>query len=289
MSLTLRDRIFGCLLAGALGDSIGACFENKPTPQFVLPSSLRVTDDTQLTIATCEAIVSSSNVEPETIAARMADWFRDRRISGIGASTLKSLTELDAGGHWAMVGATGERSAGNGAAMRISPLAFFLDPNLDSDRRTIRDVCRITHRNDEAYLGALAIVYSIHRCKLDRELITFLIRKLPDSRVRDRFVEIRDDKLTAAELASRHEPSGYVVDSVPLSILLAVESIDVMNSIESIVGFGGDTDTVASIFGNVFGAIHGQSVLPMRIVEKIDEFELISRTAANLCQAANSR
>lgn len=96
-------------------------FENQTSPQFVISSELRVTDDTQLTIATCESIIASSCVDPESVAVRMTDWFRDRRISGIGASTLKSLTELNAGGHWAMVGATGERSAGNGAAMRISP------------------------------------------------------------------------------------------------------------------------------------------------------------------------
>ena len=125
----------------------------------------------------------------------MTAWYRDRRISGIGASTLKSLTELSAGGHWAMVGATGEHSAGNGAAMRIAPLAFFLDPANDSDRTTIRDVCRITHRNDEAYLGALAILYSISRSKLDHYLIEYLIDQLPDSRIRERFLEINKEAL----------------------------------------------------------------------------------------------
>ncbi len=212
----------------------------------------------------------------------MTDWFRDRRISGIGASTLKSLTELDAGGHWAMVGATGERSAGNGAAMRIAPLAFFLDPSNDSDRTTIRDVCRITHRNDESYLGALAILYAIHRCRLDRELIDYLVEQLPDSRIRDRFIEIQSENLTTGQLASRHEASGYVVDSVPLSILSAIESDSMLGSIQSIVEFGGDTDTIASMFGHIFGAIHGSDCLPMEIVEQIDEYELISRTAADL-------
>lgn len=278
----------GCLLTGALGDSIGAFFENMARPKFVVPPHLLVTDDTQLTIATCESIIASSCVAPESIAAQMTEWYRNRRISGIGSSTLKSLTELDVGGHWAMVGATGERSAGNGAAMRISPLAFFLDPHNESDRRTIRDVCRITHRNDEAYLGGLAIIYSIKYDKLERPLIEFLIQKLPDSRVRDRFIEIRNDDLSASDLASRYPPTGYVVDSVPLSILVAIESSCVLNSIESIVEFGGDTDTVASIYGNIYGAINGTDGLPMQTVEKIDEFTLISQIAADLSLVANA-
>ena len=286
--MTLDDRITGCLLAGALGDSIGAFFENQDAPQFTIPSNLRVTDDTQLTIATCESIVAAKCVDPESVATRMTDWYRERRISGIGASTLKSLTELDAGGHWAMSGATGERSAGNGAAMRIAPLAFFLDPTDHSDRTTIRDVCRITHRNDESYLGALAILHSITRCHLDRELIEYLTDILPDSRIRDRFVEIKNKNLTTEQLATRHKASGYVVDSVPLSILASIESDSLIDSIKSIVEFGGDTDTIASMFGHVLGAIHGSDCLPMEIIEQIDEYELVSRTAADLYRLANA-
>lgn len=279
----------GCLLAGAIGDSIGAVFENRSSSQFAIPTELRVTDDTQLTIATCESIIATSKVDPAAIAARMTEWYRDRRISGIGASTLKSLTELDAGGHWAMVGASGERSAGNGAAMRIAPLAFVLDPTDTSDRTTIRDVCRITHRNDEAYLGALAILYSIKRGKLDRELIEYLTDQLPDSRVRDRFVEIKSERLSSQQVALRYPPSGYVVDSVPLSILSAIESESLLESIKSIVEFGGDTDTIASMCGHVFGAIQGASCLPMELVERIDEYQLLSHVAKRFFDIAETR
>ena len=74
MRLTLHDRISGSLFAGALGDSIGARYENQTSPQFVISSELRVTDDTQLTIATCESIIASSCVDPESVAVRMTDW-----------------------------------------------------------------------------------------------------------------------------------------------------------------------------------------------------------------------
>jgi ADP-ribosylglycohydrolase len=113
LTLSREDRITGCLLGGALGDAVGSHFEGSAGHgDFRLPSDLRVTDDTQLTIATCESIVDSLVVSPESVANHFLRWFRERRITGIGSSTLKALTELDAGGHWAMVGATGERAAG---------------------------------------------------------------------------------------------------------------------------------------------------------------------------------
>jgi ADP-ribosylglycohydrolase len=103
-----------------------------------------------LTLPTSEAITSTRAVDPEAIAAAMLRWYRRGQLSGLGSSTLKALRDLDAGIHWALAGQLGERAAGNGGAMRIAPLAFMLDASLPESRRTIRDVCRITHHSDEA-------------------------------------------------------------------------------------------------------------------------------------------
>src|SRR5262245_24138963 len=68
-------------------------------------------------------------------------------VPGLGSSTLKALRDLSAGAHWALAGARGEYAAGAGAAMRIAPLAFLLDPASADDRVLIRDVARITHHS----------------------------------------------------------------------------------------------------------------------------------------------
>ncbi|MDB5336220.1 MAG: hypothetical protein JWN70_1839 [Planctomycetaceae bacterium] len=282
--LSLEDRITGCLMAGALGDAIGSHFEARPTTtNIVVPHEVQVSDDTQLTIATCESIIETGSVKPESIAGHFLRWFRERRISGIGASTLKSLRELDAGGHWALVGATGEYSAGNGAAMRIAPLAFVLDPDLDKDRQIIRDVCRITHRNDEAYIGALAMVRAIRYVNaghpIDIRLLSLLVDWIPDSRVRDRLIVVRDTSLSLGEFAAIFPSTGYVVDSVPLAILAACRSNGLLPTIQEIVQCGGDTDTVASMYGQIYGAAYGTTVVPKESVGRIDVVSLICDVA----------
>ena len=288
MSLPPRvDQIAGCLLAGACGDAIGSYYEGRPPSSiFVIPNTLRVTDDTQLTIATCESIIESRSVNPESIAVHFVRWFRERRITGIGSSTLKALVELDDGGHWALVGATGEHSAGNGAAMRIAPLAFFLNPDINIDRQTIRDVCRITHRNDEAYIGALAILrsirYGIEGKRFDETFLALLIDSIPDSRVRDRLIVLRDKSLSIAEYCSRFGSTGYVVDSVPLAILAALKSTDWLSTIRQIVRFGGDTDTIASMYGHILGAAFGSPFLPQQIIDQVDSASQIRKIAARL-------
>lgn len=154
-----EDEVLGCLLGGALGDAWGGPFEGRVGPVcFEIPRQSQVSDDTQLTLATCESVIEHGCVNPENLASHMLEWFVQGRISGIGSSTLKAMRDLSAGVHWALAGSRGEYAAGSGAAMRVAPLAFLLDPAKTDDRILIRDVCRITHHNDEAYVGALAVV-----------------------------------------------------------------------------------------------------------------------------------
>lgn len=148
-----------CLLAGAVGDAWGGAYEGGPPSCNVgeFPKSAVLSDDTQLTLATCEALtLTQGKADPDRIAQSFRRWFEEGRLTNIGSATLKALRDLSAGAHWALSGARGEFAAGAGAAMRVAPLAFVLDPSISDDRRTLRDICRITHHSDEAYTGALA-------------------------------------------------------------------------------------------------------------------------------------
>lgn len=289
-----EQKILGCLLAGALGDALGAHHEGNGADSFIeVPAELRITDDTQLTLATCEALLDAEEVCPERISQSFLRWFRAGRITGIGSATLKALTELDAGGHWALVGATGERSAGNGAAMRIAPLAFVLDPGVDADRRTLRDVCRITHRNDEAYAGALAIVLAIRHLLAggarDESLLRVLAQALPDTCVRDRLRLLCETKPTVREYADRFRATGYVADSVPLALLAAVRSADLMEGYRAIIACGGDTDTIASMFGQVFGAAEGVSPALLNQFSAIERADTLIGVAKQFAQRFAAR
>src|SRR6266568_4508336 len=56
-AIDLSDRARGCILAGTIGDAMGGPFEGKPGPlKFHDPSNWSISDDSQLTLATCESI-----------------------------------------------------------------------------------------------------------------------------------------------------------------------------------------------------------------------------------------
>ena len=281
------DRARGCILGGVIGDAMGGPFEGQPGPlQFREHTDWSISDDSQLTLATCESIIELGYVSPEHIAQRFVQWHRARRISGMGASTLKALRDLEAGAHWALAGAKGERSAGNGAAMRVAPLAFHLDPAIAEERRIIRDVCRITHHNEESYVGALAIVVAIRALAFDSSLPAQLpanvLEQLPDSRVRDRLIELEQlpDDLSVADIGSQFGATGYVVESVPLA-LYAAQSIDRVPFdlvLRNVIEAGGDTDTTASMTGQITGAWLGASRIPRDLIHSLSNADEIQRT-----------
>lgn len=282
----LGDRACGCILGGAIGDAMGVPFEGQQGPlQFQPHQDWTISDDSQLTLATCESIIELGRVSPEHIASRFVDWYRARRITGMGSSTLKALRDLDAGQHWALAGSKGEMAAGNGAAMRIAPLAFHLDPRIEKDRQIIRDVCRITHHNEEAYVGGLAIAIAIRSLTFGQvsptELLEIVVQDLPDSRVRDRILALsalrRDPSV--AEVAAEFGSSGYVVDSVPLA-LYAARSIDRMpfdSVLRSAIEAGGDTDTIASMTGQIAGGRLGVSRIPRQLIDMLPNAQYIER------------
>ena len=59
-----------------------------------------------------------------------------------------------------------------------------------------------------------------------------------------------------------------------------------MHSVQQLASLGGDADTIASMFGQIFGAAHGVDSLPAKLVEAIDLAALVRETATNLARVS---
>jgi len=206
------------------------------------------------------------------------------------------MRDLSAGVHWALAGSRGEYAAGCGAAMRIAPLAFVLDPTQEDHRTLIRDVCRITHHNDEAYIGALAILFAIRSVligtwSLKHTFLSIAAGALPDSAVRDRIEELIQLQLPPSEVALRFGASGYVVNVVPLALLCAqyITEEPLTAVLARSIRVGGDTDTVASLTGQIAGTVIGAAGIPEEFLAGIEEREEISRIAGEFARFAGTR
>lgn len=288
----LQYQFASCILGGAIGDAWGSSFENQKTPDHTTTFFLgqqkeqerhwAFTDDTQLTMATCEALNLPGDFNPAALAANFSQYYRERKLTGIGASTLKAIIELQEGAHWSQVARSGEFAAGNGAAMRIAPFAFFKNIT----RQNIRDACRITHKNEEAYVGALAIILSLQSIVGDNwngenNLLDIIIPELPDTNVRDRLIEINSfKKETDISTIAKLGNNGYVVNSVPLAIFAAtqVHKLGLTGMFQAIIDAGGDTDTNASLAGQIAGTLIGINNFPVNLIhqlQSVDKYDWI--------------
>jgi len=286
----------GCIIGGAIGDAYGSAYENIPKkdkskttfypfgkPDIKTPE-WQITDDTQLTLATCEVITENEVVEAKYFASKYLDYYKSRKIRGIGASTLKAMQELEVGGHWSLVGRKGEYAAGNGAAMRIAPLSF----ESSISRSDIKDICNITHKNDEAYVGSLSIVVAIqsiiNKTWTGKEnLLQIIIDEIPDTKVRDRLIEIDNLNCDLTKVGKLGR-DGYVVNSVPLAIAFAskVSEIGLSEMYKQIIKIGGDTDTNCSIAGQISGALIGINNIPDDLIEKLKKLKEYSWIIATI-------
>ncbi len=271
-----RDRVLGCLYAGALADGLCFAHEGKaPGPVEALRWG-RLSDDTQLTLATCEGVTDADGqAKPEVIAESFVRWHRTRGFCGLGAATTKALRELSVGGHWALVGRRGEMAAGNGAAIRVAPLAFTLDLAMPRARQRVRDIARITHHNDEAYVGALAIALAIQwapRWEGRKALFGRLVDQLPDTSLRDRLHSLQHMDASIGEVAACSGTSGYVVESVPLALHAyshAAEGMGLRQMLIDLVEAGGDCDSTGAMAAQCLGATLGVGVLSPTDVERL--------------------
>jgi ADP-ribosylglycohydrolase len=303
--MTKAERFEGCIIGGAIGDAFGSGYENFSEiedktvfypfgkPEKTIPE-WNITDDTQLTLATCEALIENRKIKTEKFAEKYLEFYQQRKISGIGASTLKALRELEVGGYWSQVGRQGEYAAGNGAAMRIVPIAFLNEIT----REQIREICFITHRNDEAYIGALSVIIAIKSILKGtwtgkENLIEIIIDQIPDTRVRDRLIEISkfSDSIKLEEIGNLGS-TGYVVNSIPLAIAAAnkVEKIGLEEMFSELIGIGGDTDTNCSIAGQIAGTLIGIKNIPDNLLnqlKELNEYKWIKEIVSKLNRKRN--
>lgn len=157
MKPVTRSKIRGMLVCGAIGDALGAPVESWGLPKIVevhggpiagyvppvghkwfkpdefLPGM--TTDDTQLTVATMEGLISGHQ---RAVAERDFDRYMDAvakahveamrfAVGGWGKSTTEAVQRIASGAHWSQSGKTSEmkRGTGNGVPMKNSPLAAW--------------------------------------------------------------------------------------------------------------------------------------------------------------------
>lgn len=225
------------MIGAIFGDIVGSVHEHRGTkttnfPLFVEHS--RFTDDTVLTIATAEALLSG-----EPYAAAYKRWGRRYPNAGYGGAFRRWLASDDAGpyGSW-----------GNGSAMRVSPIAFAFE-NAEEVLSEAERSAGATHDHREGIKGAQAAALAV-----------FLARRGTDRAEIKCELEARfgyDLSRTIEEIRPTYKFDVSCQGSVPEALIAFLETDTLEGAVRAAISLGGDADTQAAIAGAAAGAVKG--------------------------------
>jgi ADP-ribosylglycohydrolase len=225
------------VLGAIAGDVIGSVHEwagTKTTAFELWPPDARPTDDTVLTLAVAEHLLTG-----ETLVDRLHAWARAYPDAGYGGRFRRWVEEERRApyGSW-----------GNGSAMRVSPVGFAA-----RDREHAWDLAAataaVTHDHPDGVRGARAVALAIR-----------VAREGADAEAIQRAVEEATGYDLAAPLDELRPGYGFDVScqgSVPPAIRAALEARSVEQAIRLAISLGGDADTMACIAGGVAQARFG--------------------------------
>jgi ADP-ribosyl-[dinitrogen reductase] hydrolase len=255
----------------ALGDALGATVEFM-TPREIAHQygvhrkiigggwlSLRpgqVTDDTTMSLALGHAILQSrGKVEALACAQAFDEWMRAKPID-IGNTVRRNLVAFRRTGR--TEARESDQDAGNGAAMRVLPvaLATFGWPE-DEVRAACRAQAHVTHNN----------VMSDAAC----EFLALTVQDFMRGHSLQRVLRTRIEPLVAAQPAfafravpRRENPSGWIVETMQAVLQALVNAGGFEMCLIDVVNRGGDADTTGAIAGMLAGALYGPKALPSR-------------------------
>ncbi|XP_015792774.1 poly(ADP-ribose) glycohydrolase ARH3 [Tetranychus urticae] len=316
----LRSRFRGCLLGVHVGDTFGAPFENDEViSRKLLQNYLNnlvagksnnqifpYTDDTLMTRAVAQSLVAHKGFNATDLAKRFAQDFFENPKRGYGERVTEVFAALHIEEYADPFGPakrqfSGTGSYGNGAAMRIAPVALY-GINLSDDKfnEMVDNCSRITHTNVKGVNGAKLQCHAIRealRASQPFDSLSYLqklaqkMEKIEDgcqdkdkiySKALLEMLQIfegkhRNKDPLPADIADIFGNSVSAQRSVPSAVYSFVRAQAPTELFETdnpflralflSISLGGDTDTIASMACAISGALHGDSKVPPLLIE----------------------
>lgn len=327
-------RLRGCLVAGAIGDALGANTENLPMevvyerhgPQGItdLPEEAHITDDTQMTLFTFEAVIRSHVSERITGLANFAHvmqnayqrwlhtqktpWAKARgvlstedepdgwlithrdlfRMRAPGLTCTSALQEFAKTGVHSTREKPVNNSKGCGGAMRVAPIALVShdDKVPDVFYRAV-EAAALTHGHPSGYLSAGVFAVLVQQALLGKGLhegldnaIQWLVRCEGHEEVvaaiehAIELAELKDPSVAHVEELGR---GGVGETALAIALYAALVTDDPNEALLISVNHGGDSDSTASMCGNLVGALHGIDKIRPDWVERVQFRDVIDQ------------
>jgi ADP-ribosyl-[dinitrogen reductase] hydrolase len=266
--MSITDRAISAYLGLAIGDALGS------TVEFMTPREIKseygvhdkltgggwlrlkpgqVTDDTTMSLALGNSILAEGKVDALAVALALDAWMRGKPVD-IGNTVRRNLLQFRRTGN--PQAPCSEHDAGNGAAMRVLPVALA---TLHHPEASIRASCQaqghVTHNSvlSDAACETLVLMVQDALCGCDKN---HLLRQhaIPLAARNPEFIFLTSKPV--------YNPSGYIVETLQAVFQSFFDTKDFSSCLIDVVNRGGDADTTGAIAGMLAGALYGLEAIP---------------------------
>jgi ADP-ribosyl-[dinitrogen reductase] hydrolase len=268
----IHSRGRAAFLGLALGDALGA------TTEFMTPGEIRakyklhrkirgggwlglksgqVTDDTEMSLALARAVIEQGGWNLPAIADQFLLWMKGKPID-IGATVRAGIRKYLLTG--ALEVPPNDWDAGNGAAMRMAPVALFSLGSEELFESCTLQQAHLTHNHPLSDAACLCVGRMTQAAMLGAD--RFELHKLTRALVAE-FPNFRFNHYAG-------HASGYIVDTLQTVFHYLFTTGSFEECLIGIVNQGGDADTTGAIAGMIAGAFYGLDALPAQWLKKLN-------------------
>ena len=224
------------MIGSIAGDIIGSIYEQNPikTKEFPLfHPRCRFTDDTVLTVAVADAILTGGPYEQS-----VREIGRRYPNAGYGGSFIAWLHSDHPQPY---------NSWGNGAAMRVSPVGFAFNTE-DEVLSEAAKTAGISHNHPEGVKGAQATALSVYLSRMGHG------KDELREQISQRFGY--DLHRTVNDIRPAYAFDISCQGTVPEAIIAFLDSSSYEDAVRNAISLGGDSDTLACITGGIAEAFY---------------------------------
>lgn len=224
------------ILGAIIGDVVGSRYEfrNVKNTNFELfPQGCRPTDDTVMTLAVANWLMTDPEHNKETLVTQMQTLGQKYPTAGFGGNFFLWLYRREAKPY---------NSWGNGSAMRVSPVGLYAK-DIDEAMQLAKLSAEVSHNHPEGIKGAQAIACGMVLCR----------QKKSKEEIR-KFIENAfgyDLSRTIEEIRPDYSFDVSCQGSVPVAIRAFLEGNSFEEVLRLAISVGGDSDTIGAMAGSL--------------------------------------
>ena len=276
MTVANLDRIEGALFGTMIGDALGRPFEGTPSadmPQLRAAVERRMqtprawghSDDAEMMLALGDSLVACDGVDEAHLLHTLSSQHDPAR--GYGKGTRAAFRAWAETRSWQLASRAlwPEGSRGNGASVRVAPVAaFYRESDAARVRAAARRTAMPTHCHEEALAGAELMALAIWHALAGTTAVS-LASALRSHAIHDNF----DERLShidpvddVSESVTKLGNDVFALASVPLAIWAHARNTTFEGAVLDAVSAAGDTDTIGAMTGAIAGATYGAKAMP---------------------------